>query len=446
MFYRTDPTGRARAREPAFAGALGTSDLLVPLGRRDQPPAPGKPDSAMRDARGPPTTREEYVALIADAIADAAARAPPARRAVPPVDGERADRDRPSLERLAPPSARAGRWTVYAVSDLHADVRANADWARALPVHPPFSALIVAGDVATSPATVVDTLAHLTRKFEEVFWCPGNHELWTPAPPNEHHDAGHPANSLGKLKHLIERVSSVGVRVAPTLLPGSPSPATPDDDDDDAASVVVVPMLSWYDDAFGEGMGRGPGYSPAEVHFDAGCSWPACVGTPGAPRDSHSDAIAAFFVDVNARVGAGGDPRAARRFAAGRGIRTDDTKIRADDPNDDRDDVPTDAVSFSHFVPRRRLYRGARALAKVMGSATVGSAVRTLRPAAHVFGHSHGDVDETIDGTRYVQRALGYPNERWGGWGDGAGGFVAPAKVWPPENRRRDVLDACALA
>ena len=107
MFYRTDPTGRARAREHAFAGALGTSDLLVPLGRRDQPPAPGKPDSAMRDAREPPTTREEYVALIADAIADAAARAPPARRAVPPVDGERADRDRPSLERLAPPSARA---------------------------------------------------------------------------------------------------------------------------------------------------------------------------------------------------------------------------------------------------------------------------------------------------------------------------------------------------
>ena len=238
----------------------------------------------------------------------------------------------------------------------------------------------------------------------------------------------------------------MGVRVAPTLLPGSPSPATPDDDDDDAASVVVVPMLSWYDDAFGEGMGRGPGYSPAEAHFDAGCSWPACVGNPGAPRDSHSDAIAAFFVDVNARVGAGGDPRAARRFAAGRGIRTDDPKARTDDTNDDRDDVPTDAVSFSHFVPRRRLYRGARALAKVMGSATVGSAVRTLRPAAHVFGHSHGDVDETIDGTRYVQRALGYPNERWGGWGDGAGGFVAPAKVWPPENRRRDVLDARALA
>jgi hypothetical protein len=452
MFYRTDPTGRARAREPASEGALGTSDLLVPLARRDQPPAPAKPDSAMRDARGPPTTREEYVALIADAIADAAARAPPARRAVPPGDGEHADRDPPSLEKLAAPSARAGRWTVYAVSDLHADVRANADWARALPVHPPFSALIVAGDVATSPATVVDTLAHLKRKFEEVFFCPGNHEMWTPPPPNEHADAGHPPDSLGKLKHLIERVSSIGVRVAPTLLPGSPAPTTnsPDAPSRRAsprappASVVVVPMLSWYDDAFGERMGRGPGYSPVEAHFDAGCSWPACVGRPGAPRDSHPDSIATFFVDVNARVGAGGDPRAARRFA---GVPLDD--------DDDETDASTDAdaVSFSHFVPRPSLYRGTRALAKVMGSATLGSAVRTLRPAAHVFGHSHGDVDETVDGTRYVQRALGYPNERWGGWADGAGGaggaFVSPARVWPPSDRRRDVLDAfaaCALA
>ena len=94
MFYRTDPTGRARAREHAFAGALGTSDLLVPLGRRDQPPAPGKPDSAMRDARGPPTTREEYVALIADAIADAAARAP--RRDAPFPGRRRTRRSRPS--------------------------------------------------------------------------------------------------------------------------------------------------------------------------------------------------------------------------------------------------------------------------------------------------------------------------------------------------------------
>ena len=52
---------------------------------------------------------------------------------------------------------------------------------------------------------------------------PGEPRTVDPRPPNEHHDAGHPADSLGKLKHLIERVSSVGVRVAPTLLPGSPS-------------------------------------------------------------------------------------------------------------------------------------------------------------------------------------------------------------------------------
>merc|ERR1712008_656284 len=38
--------------------------------------------------------------------------------------------------------------------------------------------------------------------------------------------------------------------------------------------------------------------------------------------------------------------------------------------------------------------------------------VQRLRPALHVFGHSHFGWDATLDdGVRYVQAALGYPNE-----------------------------------
>lgn len=42
----------------------------------------------------------------------------------------------------------------------------------------PKSALVVAGDVATSMATIRASLAELKLRFQEVFYCPGNHDLW----------------------------------------------------------------------------------------------------------------------------------------------------------------------------------------------------------------------------------------------------------------------------
>jgi hypothetical protein len=38
-----------------------------------------------------------------------------------------------------------GRWTVYAVSDLHTDMKANMTWVRGLPHYPPRTAIIVVG-------------------------------------------------------------------------------------------------------------------------------------------------------------------------------------------------------------------------------------------------------------------------------------------------------------
>jgi hypothetical protein len=43
------------------------------------------------------------------------------------------------------------------------------------------------------------------------------------------------------------------------------------------------------------------------------------------------------------------------------------------------------------------------------------SQVEALGSATHIFGHSHLDVDRDLGGTRYVQAALGYPNDRWRG-------------------------------
>jgi len=51
-------------------------------------------------------------------------------------------------------------------------------------------------------------------------------------------------------------------------------------------------------------------------------------------------------------------------------------------------------------------------LAKAVGSRPLGERVARLRPDAHVFGHTHFGWDATLDGTRYLQAALAYPEER----------------------------------
>ena len=74
-------------------------------------------------------------------------------------------------------------------------------------------------------------------------------------------------------------------------------------------------------------------------------------------------------------------------------------------------------VTFSHFLPRPELLLEKRfltlpSLSKAVGSRPLGERVARLRPEAHVFGHTHFGWDATLDGIRYFQAALAYPEER----------------------------------
>lgn len=76
-------------------------------------------------------------------------------------------------------------------------------------------------------------------------------------------------------------------------------------------------------------------------------------------------------------------------------------------------------LTFPHFLPRRDLLPDPaqlrfKGLPKVAGSAVVEQQLRALGSEVHVFGHSHIPWDETIDGVRYLQHPLGYPQERRG--------------------------------
>jgi hypothetical protein len=362
-----------------------------------------------------PTTRDDYLAMVAGAIVDASKRLPRPRRATGARDSS------PSLTSPAP-SVEPRSWRVYAVSDLHADMPANMRWLEALPSFPPRSALIVAGDVATAIAVTRQALLLLKARFEEVIWCPGNHELWLPAAPNDATLRGYPDDSLGKLMSLIDLCVECGVRVGPTTLPGTPGTAQ----EKKNADVVVAPVLGWYDDAFGGRSRTGYPYTDLEKDFDAGCKWPACVGTPGFPRDSHAEGIARFFRDVNDAVWADAS-------AVPGGV------LKNADSDEKKDAHPT-VVTFSHFVPLARVYLGTSRMSRVMGSERIGMQALELGSTTHVFGHSHVNADDVVDVSdaaaslsgekrfcRFVQNALGYPHERWGNG-------VGPKTVWPPNS------------
>ena len=74
-------------------------------------------------------------------------------------------------------------------------------------------------------------------------------------------------------------------------------------------------------------------------------------------------------------------------------------------------------VSFSHFLPRIELNCEKRflylpTLNHAVGSQYLQQRVEKLQPSLHLFGHTHFGWDATIDGIRYVQAALAYPQER----------------------------------
>ncbi len=67
---------------------------------------------------------------------------------------------------------------LYAISDLHLANRVNCQALEALPPHPE-DWLIVAGDVGEMIEHLKFALYILTRRFKQVVWVPGNHDLWT---------------------------------------------------------------------------------------------------------------------------------------------------------------------------------------------------------------------------------------------------------------------------
>lgn len=129
--------------------------------------------------------------------------------------------------------------TVIATSDLHIDFPANMAWLEQFGQHsrlcksisgsqsaakqalkPTKTSLVLAGDICTSLTKLKTAFLLLVSRFHRVFYCPGNHELWTSK--NE-------CNSVDKFFRILALADECGVHVRPAWI---------------APGVALVPLFS----------------------------------------------------------------------------------------------------------------------------------------------------------------------------------------------------------
>ncbi|MEY4562247.1 MAG: hypothetical protein RLZZ618_1524 [Pseudomonadota bacterium] len=237
---------------------------------------------------------------------------------------------------------------IFAVSDVHVDYDVNARWVEGLSLADyQDDVLILAGDISDSIPLLSRCLSHMVRRFRQVLFVPGNHDLWVVR------DQSAP-DSFAKFDLVMHTARECGASTHPFH----------------HGSLSIVPLMSWYDYSFAQ--------PTAELRRNwmdyRACKWPGLETNPE---------VTTRFLGMNHHV---------RRSI-------DDTIISFSHFLPRVDVMP---VGLPDAV---------RALFPVMGSARLDVQVRQLGSAIHVYGHSHLNRRLLLDGTLYVNNAFAYPRE-----------------------------------
>jgi hypothetical protein len=258
--------------------------------------------------------------------------------------------------------------------------------------------LILAGDVCHDLDRLQDTLRTLRSAFQEVFFVPGNHDLWVVG------ETSKAITSTDKTDQILEICASLGVHTSPAIV----------------NNTLIIPFQSWYDDTldiYEKAFPRKKSCASAinapaeddsfvdEMWQDyRNCRWPDHLHDNRTAKYTHasdtSEPIINHFLKMNE-------------------LRLDEFLRKGPDLSQ-----CTGCVTFSHFVPRADLMPERSKLPfnlyKVAGSSKIDNQIRDFKsrllpeniPHTHVFGHTHIPSNEVREGIRYQQMPLGYPRER----------------------------------
>jgi Icc-related predicted phosphoesterase len=258
---------------------------------------------------------------------------------------------------------------VLAVSDLHVDYEQNMAWCSQLcDAEYRNDVLVVAGDISHKLDLLEKCLNTLKSKFKQVFFSPGNHDLWVTAEGE---------NSIEKLEKVFQVCERVGVKTRTEKIEG----------------VWFVPIASWYHASWDREEDWVDVLPPRKVMADfRACKWPKGLALQ---KDS---SIAELFDSFN-------DPE----------LQNLETVLEIERESAFESACPV--ISFSHFLPRNELIPEKsklfyKALPKAVGSDYLRRRIDDLKPDIHIFGHTHFSYDCYLDNVRYVQWPLAYPKEQ----------------------------------
>ena len=244
--------------------------------------------------------------------------------------------------------------TLWAVSDLHAAVKANA--ARIDEIQPadPSDWLIVAGDVAERTDLVIQILGQLRRRFAQVIWVPGNHELFSRS--TERHQGRE------KYDELVESCRAIDV-----LTPEDPYPVF--------NGVTLVPLFTLYDYSF-----RGAGMTVEQA--------------VAAARDKQimmTDEFAiAPFVDIRAWCW---------------------DRLAYSIKRLSRINGPTILINHWPLIQEPTLDMRIPEIALWCGTRHTRTWAERYNAQAVIYGHLHMPGEREVAGVRHIEVSLGYPRE-----------------------------------
>lgn len=144
-----------------------------------------------------------------------------------------------------------GSTSVYAISDVFFDHKANEDWVHSIDdMRFVDDVLIVAGNLCDTRNALKRALVTLKAKFRRVFYVPGNHEMYVAGEVAKYPD------SIAKLLSIFELCDELEVDIFPAAV---------------CQGVFVVPMLSWYNVEFDV---ADPFPNTVSENVDSLCRWP----------------------------------------------------------------------------------------------------------------------------------------------------------------------------
>jgi Predicted phosphohydrolases len=254
---------------------------------------------------------------------------------------------------------------LLAVSDLHVRYPENREVLEGLQPGSDGDWLIVAGDVADRAGEIVATLDLLRRRFAQVIWVPGNHDLWTHARDEV------TLRGEARYRHLVAACRELGV-----LTPEDPYPVW----EGPGGPAVVAPLFLLYDYSF---------LPAGAVTSEEGLEIARAAGVVCTDEYLlHPDPYPSRTAWCRARVAEA------------------EERLATIDPG-----LPT--VLINHWPLTRLSTRVLRYPEFALWCGTDRTAdwhVR-FRAAAVVYGHLHIPRVIVEDGVRFVEASLGYPRE-----------------------------------